>query len=172
MCPIPQIVPNPAALAAPRCVHTGGVGVTISSQGTDSTPVVTETYIAEVYIPETMVVTGIAPFNGSVVTNNKHFAYLCDAAGALIPGANTAPAGTTTAGIDSFQRIPLVAPITLPRGTYYVCLQMDGTTDRFNTHPIGNFGASKRTSTVFGTAIAVTPPTTFTAGQGPIASLY
>jgi hypothetical protein len=168
--PIPQIVPNPAATPAPRLCHTGGVGVTISTQGTNATPVVTETYIAEVYLPETMIVTGIAPFNGATVGTDKHMAYICDAAGAVL--ATTAVAGTTTAGADSYQRLPLLAPITLPRGTYYVCLQMNGTTDRFNAHPIGNFGAGKKTSTVFGTAAAITPPTTFTADLGPIASLY
>ena len=92
------------------------------------------------------------------------------AAGAVV--ASTAAAGATTAGADAYQRLPLTAPITLPRGTYYVCLQMNGTTDRYNAHAIGNFGAGKATSTVFGTASAITPPTTFTANLGPIASLY
>ena len=157
--------------ASPRLVHTGGVPVTVSTDGTNATPVTTETYISEVFVPANMTITGIAVFNGATVGTDKHCVFLCDSSGTAV--ANTATAGATTSGADAYQRIAFTATYAaVGPATYYVCLQMNGTTDRYNAHPIGNFGAAKKTSTVFGTLASITVPTTFTADLGPIASLY
>jgi hypothetical protein len=157
--------------AAPRCIHTGGVTVTQTTDGNDTTPVITETYIAEVFVPANMSITGIAIFNGSAVGTDKLVAALYDSTGAVV--ANSALAGVTATGTDTFQRLPFTAPYSA-RGpaTYYVGLQVNGTTYRFNSHIAGNFGASKKTTEVFGTLTTITPPTTFTTAVGPIASLY
>jgi hypothetical protein len=157
--------------AAPRCIHTGGVTVTQTTDGNDTTPVITETYIAEVFVPANMSITGIAIFNGSAVGTDKLVAALYDSTGAVV--ANSALAGVTATGTDTFQRLPFTAPYSA-RGpaTYYVGLQVNGTTYRFNSHIAGNFGASKKTTELFGTLTTITPPTTFTTAVGPIASLY
>ena len=156
---------------SPRLFHTGGAPAMASTDGTNATPSTPETYIAEVFVPANCTLTGVAVMNGATVGTDKHCVFLCDSTGTAV--ANTATAGTTTSGADAYQRIPFTATYAAKGpATYYVCLQMNGTTDRFNAWPLGNFGASKKTSTVFGTLASITAPTTFTADLGPIASLY
>ena len=158
-----------AAGNSPRCVATGDTPVKASADGNDSTPVVTEEYVAEILVPVPMTVTGFANFNGSVAAGNL-IAILYDSTGAKV--ANSALAGTTMSGTDSFQRIGFTAAVVLQPGTYYVGLQLNNTSARYNTHPVGNFGASKKTGQTFGTVTALTPPTTFTANLGPMGALY
>lgn len=156
---------------SPRCLHTGGISVTQTTDGNNSTPSATETYIAEIMVPANVEITGIAVFNGSAVGTDKLVAYLCDSTGAVV--ANSALAGTTAVGTDAFQALDFVTPYdAVGPATYYVALQCDGTTYRFNSHILGVFGASKKTGTTFGELESITPPTTFTTALGPIASLY
>lgn len=155
---------------AARCFHTGGISVTQSTDGNDTTPVITETYISEVHIPGNVTLTGIATFNGSAVSGNVVVG-LANSSGVIV--ANSALAGTAQAGIDSFQRIPFTATYAaVGPATYYVVQQHSTTAARLNTHILGNFGASKKTGETFGTLTTITPPTTFTTALGPIASLY
>lgn len=151
----------------PRVAHTGGVPVKASTDGTDSTPVITETYIAEVEVAVGARVTGFANFNGSVASGNLK-AILYNSAGAVIASS----ASTAMSGTDAFQRIPFAAPINLRPGRYFVGLQINNTTARVNMHPIGNFAAFKKTGEVYGTATAITPVSTFTANVGPMGGLY
>jgi hypothetical protein len=156
--------------SSPRCLHTGGVPATQTTDGTDTTPSVTETYIAEVFVPANVTVTGIAILNGTAVAGNVVVG-LCNSTGAVV--ANSALAGTAQAGTDTYQRIPLTGTYAaVGPATYFVIVQFDNTNARFNTHILGSFGASKKTAETFGTLTTVTPPTTFTTAQGPIASLY
>lgn len=157
---------NPSVAASPRTVHTGGVPAQVSTAGTDATPAVTETYLAEIYVPTGMTITGVALFNGSAVGGNVTIGIL-DAAGNLLgKSASTAQANT-----DTYQLVPLA--LTLTAGTYYVAAQFDSTSARFNTHVFGIFGAGKLTGQTYGTMPSgSTMPTTFTTGLGPIASLY
>lgn len=150
-----------------RCVHTGNTPVKAAADGTNATPVITETYIVEVLVPENLRVTGVAVFNGDAVAGNLK-AIIYSAAGAVLGSS----ASTLQAGTDAFQRVPLSAALNLTPGTYYVGLQCSSASARFNAHPIGNFGASKKTGETFGTATAITPPTTFTADLGPMGGLY
>ena len=162
---------RPAEAHAARLCHTGGIPPTVSTDGTNATPVTTETYISEIFIPCEMTVTGIAILNGATVGTDKHFLALADIDGTVV--ANTATAGTTTSGADAYQRIAFTTAYKAKGpATYYVCSQMNGTTDRYNAHAIGNFGADKKITTVFGTLASVTPPTAFVADLGPMASLY
>ena len=157
--------------ASPRTVHTGNMSVTQTSDGNDTTPSITETYIAEVFVPCNMTITGVANFNGSAVGSDKLMAILYSSAGAVL--ATSLAAGTTAVGTDTYQRLALTTPYAaVGPATYYVGIQCDGTTARLNTHIAGNFGASKKTAETFGTATAITAPTTFTTAVGPIASLY
>lgn len=152
---------------SPRCIHTGATPVKASTDGTDTTPVVTETYIVEVLLPFSCDVTGFANFNGSVASGNLTAILYRGDGTVIVKSASTAMSGT-----DAFQRIPFASVQHLLPGRYYVGLQIDNTTARVNTHPIGNFGASKKTGEVYGTATNITPPTTFTASQGPMGGLY
>lgn len=157
--------------SSPRVFHTGGVGATQTTDGNDSTPSVTETYICEVNIPENVTITGIAFLNGTAVGTDKLVGILYNSSGVVV--ANTATAGTTATGTDAYQKIDLTATYAAKGpATYYVGLQCNGTTYRFNSHILGTFGASKKTGETFGTATTITAPTTFTTALGPIASLY
>lgn len=156
---------------SPRNMHTGGIPATQTTDGNDTMPVITETYIAELWVAANVSATGVAVFNGSAVGTDKLVLAIFDSTGAVV--ANTATAGTTATGTDAYQKINLTAPVTLKGpATYYVGLQVNGTTYRFNSHILGGFGASKKTGETFGTLTAVTPPTTFTTALGPMASLY
>lgn len=156
---------------APTKWHTGGVGASTTTSGTSTTPVATETYICEVFIPVNCTLTGIAILNAATVGTDKYVVALASSAG--VPLAWSALAGTTTAGAASYQRVPFTATYAaVGPAKYHVLLQVNGTTDRFRTHPVGTFGASKKTGEVFGTLTTVTPPTTFTADLGPIACTY
>lgn len=160
-----------AGTVSPRCVHTGNCPAMASTDGVDTTPSITETYVAECFVPCNMTVTGIGIFNGSAVGTDKLMAILYDATGAVV--ATTATAGTTAVNTDIYQAIPLTAPVSIVGpATYYVGLQCNGTTYRFNSLSRGLYGAGKITGTTFGVAAAITPPTTMVVNLGPIAQLY
>lgn len=152
-----------------RCVaHTGGIPATQTTDGNDTTPSTSETYIAEVFVPTRATITGIAFLNGSAVAGNLK-GILYNAAGTVV--ASTA--STAASGTDAYQSIALSTPyVAEGPATYYVGLQCSSTSQRVNTHILGRFGASKKTGETYGTATDITPPTTFTTAQGPIASLY
>jgi hypothetical protein len=151
-----------------RCFHTGGNPATVSTDGNDTTPVVTETYIAEVYVPVSCTLTGIAIFNGSLAAGNMKVA-LADSTGAVVASS----ASTAVSGTDAYQKVPFSAAYNaVGPGVYYVLLQNNNTGNRFNSHTIGIFGASKKTGETYGTFTTITPPTTFTTSVGPMATLY
>ncbi len=158
---------DPNLAASPRLIHTGGEPAIAAASGNDTTPSVTETYLAELHVPETLTVTGIALFNGSAVAGNVTLG-LYRADGRFLGKSAT----TEQAGTDAYQRVALATALTLPPGTYYVAAQFDSTSARFNSHVVGNFGAGKLTSQTYGAMPGATMPTTFTTALGPIASLY
>lgn len=162
---------QPIQAVSPRLCHSGNRPVFAAADGTDTTPVVTETYIAEVYVPVNMTVTGVAILNGTAVAGNIGVA-IANSSGTVL--ASTSAAGVAASGTAAFQRVPFSAAARIKGpGTYYILLQSNNTAYRFRSHPVvADFGASKKTGETFGTWTTITPPTTFTAGQGPIASLY
>lgn len=134
----------------------------------------TTSHVIDIHVTETFVATGIGILNGATVGTNKHCIALYDSSGGLV--ANTAVAGTLTAGANAFQQVAFTSKVTLAPGIYYVFLQMDGTTDTIRTVATSTFvnrRAGTITSTVFGTIpLAIAPPTTFTADKGPISYVY
>lgn len=154
---------------SPRLMHTGGVPAQVSTAGTDATPVATEVYIAEVFVPANTVLTGVSVMNGSVASGNIKVGLASSAGAVLATSASTAMSGT-----DAYQRIPFTATYAATGpATYYVLEFVDNNTARINTHTFGDFGASKQTGQVYATGFTtITPPTTFTTALGPIASLY
>lgn len=171
------------ARPSPRNFNTGNQGAQLAADGNNSTPVSTELYLAEMFVPVTVLSTGAAVFNGSDVTDNIKVG-LYDASGTLL----RATASTAGAGPDGYQRIPWATDgagaaattlVVVGPGTYYIGTCYASNTSRYNTFAVGNFGAGKITSLVFatnfaaaGTALTVTVPTTFTTALGPIAGLY
>jgi hypothetical protein len=156
--------------ASPRNIVTcGGSGRDAAGALTDQTPVATEVYIAEVYIPSNMTVTGVAVFNGTAVSGNMK-AGLANSA-----GVNVATSGSTAAsGTEAYQLVPFTAPYAAKGpATYYVETFYDNNTQRANAIKMGACGASVQTGQTFSTGFtSITPPATFTANVGPAASLY
>lgn len=154
---------------SPRVIATGGEPAIASTSGTDATPVATEVYIAELFIPANTTLTGVACFNGSVASGNYKVG-LADANGAVVATS----ASTAMSGTDAYQRVAFTATYDAKGpATYYALQFVDNTTARINTHTVGNFGASKQTGQTYATGFTtITPPTTFTTALGPMCSLY
>ena len=167
-----------------RLCHTGSAPAIISTDGVNAAVgATTEMYVAEMFVPATCLVTGIAVFNGSNVTDDVKGG-IYDSAGTLI----RATASTQQSGADAYQLVPFATgptgaaatTVVLPGpATYYIGLCYDGTTSTLQTFGTGVFGAGKLTGLVYatnfaasGTALTITPPTTFTTLLGPLASLY
>lgn len=148
--------------------HTGGIPARVSTDGTDTTPSITETYIAEVFVPANCTVTGVSIMNGSAVAGNVKVGIATSSGGVLASSGSVAASGT-----DTYQDIALSAATTLyGPATYYVLVQCGSTSMRINTHTFGRFRTGKKTGETFGTLTTITPPSTFTTGLGPIATLY
>ena len=165
----PSIGPRTGQTISPNLIHTGGMPARVSTDGTDQTPVITEVYIAQIYVPANCTVTGVSIFNGSAVSGNVKVG-LADSTGAVVATS----ASTAQAGIDSYQRVPFTATYAAKGpATYYVLVFVDNTTARLNAHTFGDFRAAKQTGQVYATGFTtITPPTTFTTALGTIASLY
>lgn len=156
--------------AVPTVFHSGGMAPNTTTTGTDTTPVVTETYICEVFVPHNCTLTGVSVLNGSAVAGNMQIS-LADSAGNPIAAAQTA--STAASGTAAYQKVPFVTPYAAKGpAKYFILLQNNNVANRYRSHILGNFGASKKTAEVYGTFTVVTPPTTFTTGLGPIADLY
>ena len=76
-------------LARPGCVHTGGIPATATAEGINATPVITEIYYSELFVPCNMSVTGISFFKGGTVGTDSTHSALLDADGALVTGTAT-----------------------------------------------------------------------------------
>lgn len=164
--------------------HTGNSPACLAADGVDSTPVITEIYIAAVFLPFTILATGISVFNGSVVATDKYRVLLYDATGAVL--RSSAAAGFQPASVDAYEDVAFAlgptgaaaTTVVLPSGVYYLGTIYNGTTNRFNAHGVGTHPAGKVTGATFATAgvsteMTVTLPTAFTAAnKPPIAALY
>lgn len=158
-----------AVTALPSVYHSGGMTPATLTTGTDATPVITETYICEIFIGSRTSLTGVAILNGSAVAGNVHVG-LADSTGAKVTESNTI---TAQAGTAVYQKFAFGSAYTVTRpGKYFIIVQFSNASARFRAHAAGVFGASKKTGDTYGTFTTVTPPTTFTADLGPIASVY
>jgi len=160
--------------SSPRNVHTGGIPVMLSTDGTELTITNTELYVAEVFIPANVTVTGVAQFWGATTDGNAKVMLFNSAGARVAISASTDISGFTG---DSYgTRIAFTATYAaVGPATYYVGIICDTGTNTINTHTLGNFGAGKITGLVYATEAgyaSITVPTTFTTGLGPIATLY
>lgn len=154
--------------ASCRLVATGGNPAMLAADGNNSTPVITEQYVSEVFVPANCTATGVSVFNGSDVTGNV-LVGLGDTNGAVLATS----AATAGSGTDAYQRVAFTAPLeVVGPATYYILTQYSSATARYNTHAVGNFGCVADTGNTFGTLTAFTPPTTFVTNVCNIASLY
>lgn len=158
----------PGQTASARTIAVGDLVPAVSTDFTDSTPSATIVNIGEVLVPNNVTVTGVANFSGSVASGNLKVG-LADSTGAIVATS----ASTAMVGTDSYQRIPFTGTVALLPGTYYILVFYDNATARYNSPPLGSFGAAQQTGQVYATGFtAITAPSTFTANVAPIASLY
>jgi hypothetical protein len=154
--------------ASCRTFAVGGNPAMLAADGNNSTPVITEQYVSEIFVPYNCTATGVSVFNGSDVTGNV-LVGLGNTAGAVLATS----AATAGSGTDAYQRVAFTAPLALKGpATYYVLTQYSSATARYNTHAVGNFGCVADTGNTFGTLTSFTPPTTFVTNVCNIASLY
>lgn len=154
---------------SPRLFATCGASAEVSTAGTNQTPVATEVYIAEIWVPANVTVTGVSILIGSVASGNLKVG-LASSAGAVLATS----ASTSIVGTDVYLRVPFTTALAVKGpATYYVLSFIDNATARMNAHAFGSCGTAVQTGQVYATGFtAITPPTTFTADVGPIASLY
>lgn len=134
----------------------------------------TEQYCTEFELPYSMILTGMAVLNGTTVGTDKHLYILYDASGNVL--ANTAVAGTTTAGASTYQKINFTTPFyAVGPARYFGCTQTNGTTDTLR-HAItavnDNVLGGAVTTQVFGTVANVTLPSTFTTAKAPYLAVF
>lgn len=157
----------------PEMVAVGYLVPAVSTDFTNSTPVITEVYIGEIFVPANMTVTGAAVFNGSGSSGGGNFKLgLANSAGAIVATTASTAGGTN----DAYTRAAFTPGTVALKGpaTYYILSIYDtATAGFFNAPPLGNFGCAKQTGQVYATGFTtITPPTTFTANLCNIASLY
>lgn len=166
----PNLGVTPSTMGRYSTIPIGAVAY--NALGTSAVHVAGTTYFSEVLLTEMKTLTGVGVLNGATVgTNNLNVAvYGSDGGSAL---ANSALAGTLSAGANAFQEIPFTATITLQPGRYWVAVQCNGTTAttrRIAASTYLNFTTS--VGGTFGVFPVLTPPTSTTADIGPIAYLY
>ncbi len=124
-------------------------------------------------------VTGMnVPVGATGGTDTLHVG-VYNSAGVLV--ARSATAGVTLGTALTIQQVPLyqadgstAGPVTLTSGTYYLAVQLSGTTGRFQTvnSPVWPWNTGSQTG-VSGTLAAISAiATTYTANVGPMVSLY
>ncbi len=158
--------------AAPRALHAQGQKAITTSDGNNSTPSTTETYITSMFVPCNMTITGVNVFNGTDVTGNITVALANAVTGAAIAAAKSA--STAGSGTDAYQKVPFAAPYAAKGpANYLVCVQYDSATARYNTHTLGTDPCVVQTGTTYGTIPTISPlPTVFVTNIGNIMSFY
>jgi hypothetical protein len=147
----------------------GFVPATLTT-GTSTAGVATTIFVNELVIPANIPITGIAILLGTVGGTNSIIVTLYDTNGNVL--ATSALAGTLAGTASTFQRIPFITQYLAGPGRYFIGVQINGTTATISTQAAGNHYAGTITAQTFGTPVAITPPSSFTAGTGPIAMSY
>lgn len=146
-----------------------------ATTGTDVAPSAAgDEYLAELVIQYNRTLTGAAILNGPTVGTDKWIFALWDSSGALV--ANTALAGTTTSGADTWQQIAFASTYAALPGRYFLGVQSNGTTDNFHAIAGLNLASTQLATTdqgSFGTVSDLAAvPSTFTVNVGPIMYVY
>lgn len=148
--------------------------VAYSSLGTSVTPTAGTVYFIEVFLHRNQTLTGVGVLCNLNAGSDKIIVALFDSDGNKV--ANSALAGTTITGSNTFQEVPFTATYSaVGPGRYWVAVQVNGTTCRLRcvataTYIENNTGSAAGS---FGTIPStITPTTTVTADVGPIAYVY
>ncbi len=116
-------------------------------------------------------ITGINVLVGSTGGTDLWNVELHNAAGVTL--ATSLLTGTTAGTALTWQQIAFTAAYYAPPGQYWLCLQSNGTTAKFQAYNAPTFPIFTGSSTgTLGTAASITPPTTYTQNLGPILLPY
>ena len=133
-------------------------------------------FLTSIMVPQSGWVTGIKFLCGSTCTTDNALAILRDSTGTVI--ANAATAGVVLSGASTFQTQAFTAKqFVVGPAKYFIGIQFNGNTAAdmaaIATSTWPDVVTGQLTSGTFGTIVnPATMPTTFTAGQGPIAFIY
>lgn len=169
-----QGAPASAAMQGPSILPNMPLGnAALTAAGTSSVHVAGTLNISEIFVPHWNLWKGLAVLNGTVVGTDNMLVALYNSAGALV--ANSAVAGTVSAGASTFQNRDFLLPVLLAPGRYFCGVQSNGTTATSNKFVAANGVNVLTTSSTgtFGTVPAsITVPTTFTTAVGCVCQLY
>lgn len=154
------------------CISLGSAALS-GYETLGTAPVAGTINLTEIHVPYWNTWTGIGVLNGTTVGTNNHLVALYGTNGALL--ANSALAGTVTAGASVMQNRAFTSPITLAPGRYFLGCQANGVTDTLR-HLLAANGSNVCTSATTGTfgtlPATMTVPATFTTAVGVISQLY
>lgn len=157
-----------------RFPDPGGTAYTALETAGTAAAANTEIYCTELDLPYSLNLTGLAVLNGTTVGTNKHFAILYDSGGNVL--ANSAVAGVTTANASTYQHLDFVTKYyAVGPARYFACDGLNGTTDTIRhaiTSTNDNVLGGTVTGQVFGTAAAITVPSSFTTAKVPYFAVY
>ena len=156
-------------------IWSAGGAVALATSGTDQAPTSGPRQWVEVQVPYNVTLTGIGYLVGSVGGTDSVVVELFNSAGTVVArsiASDTEIADIVGATVE-FDKIAFSSTYAAVAGTYYISVQLNGTTARLRTFPIPNspFVANTAAGT-FKTGASITPTTTFVAGEGPISFLY
>lgn len=145
------------------------------SLGTSTAMVSGTEYLTSIYVPFTQKWTGIQVMQNATVGTDKAIGILRDADGNAL--ANSATAGVTTSGANTFLSLPFTSALIVPGPAWYNIGIQGGTTatDGLRLIAASTYNGVRATSATgtFGTITATfTVPTTFTATKAPVVCLY
>ena len=158
-------------LSLPTIFATGGVQPDATTYGTNTTPVTTEGYVAQIHVPHGLETTGFRLLNGDAVAVDGNVVVgLYDSTGKRLASA----AATAQSGTAAFQSFAWTKPTKIPGpGHYFVVVMFSSTSARFRSHTFGGFRAGKLTGlTAVTLPTQMTIPSGFTASLGPVGTLY
>lgn len=165
---------TPLVLQGPSILPNVALGTAaLTAVGASSVHVAGTLNVSEIFVPFWNTWKGLGVLNGTVAGTDNMLVALYGNDGKLL--ANSAIAGTLSAGTSVFQNRDFLVPVTLAPGRYFCAVQSNGTTATSNKFVVAN-GSNVLTAAVagtFGTVPAtITVPTTFTTAQGCVCQLY
>lgn len=141
------------------------------SASADRTTVAGSRYFSSYVIGSPVLLTGIAVKIGGTGGTDSWIFELHNSAGALVATSTTS--GTTAGTANTWQRIAFTAQYQAQPGTYFIAVQSNGTTAKPAVYQSPGVPVLTGSATgTFATGAAITPPTTYTAGVGPVALVY
>lgn len=147
--------------------------VAYASVGTNTTDIAGQLWVTDIIVPNNFVVSSIGVLQGGTATTDNILVAIFDGAGNRL--ATSALAGSLLATANTFKELALLSSVQLFPNRYFVAVQGNGTAaGAIQTIPTLTFVGvvAGVIAGAFGTVPAViNPPTTFTAGSGPIVYL-